>query len=47
VSGESTVVDVEINKGEIAKEDDANEVILWNAKDIREDRAKKATGEQK
>jgi len=31
---------------EIAKEDDANEGILWNAKHIREDRAKKATGEQ-
>jgi hypothetical protein len=30
---------------EIAKEDDADECILWNAKCIGEDRAKKATGE--
>jgi hypothetical protein len=31
---------------EIAKEDDADECILWNAKCIGEDRAKKAKGEQ-
>jgi hypothetical protein len=31
---------------EIAKEDDADECILWNAKNIREERAKKATGEK-
>ncbi len=31
---------------EIAKEDDADEGILWNAKNIREERAKKATGEK-
>jgi len=31
---------------EIAKEDDTDEGILWNAKNIREERAKKATGEK-